>query len=225
MGSPSTATGVIFDCDGTLLDSMGMWHALDDRLAERAGVTFTKADKDHLTASTLEECGVYLHETFGMGSCVADVMDFIHEEMLRFYAHEVTMKPGAQALVHELANAGVPMAVASSTPPALLRVGLERAGLAAAMEVILSVEDVDSSKREPLIYDRARETLGTTRERTWGVEDALYAVRTLNDAGYRTLAVFDSMTAGSPEDLAAEADAFCMSLEEASLGMLLSYQR
>ena len=208
--------GVIFDCDGTLLDSMGMWHSLDDRLAARAGVTFSQADKDRLTASTLPECGVFLHQRFGIGSSPEEVMGFIHDEMLAFYRHEVKPKPGAVTLVNALAKAGVPMAVASSTPPGLLRTGLEVAGLADAMEVILSVEDVGSSKREPVIYDKAREALGTDRASTWGVEDALYAVCTLKDAGYRTLAVFDSMTAGSPEALARVADVFRMSLAEVS---------
>lgn len=215
--SAQGSIGVIFDCDGTLLDSMELWHSLDDRLAARAGVTLTKADRDFLTACTLEECGVYFHEQLGVGASAAEVMDAFNEELLRFYQQEVQPKPGACELVQELANAGVPMAVASSTPPHLLRTGLERAGLAGAMEAILSVEDVNSSKREPVVYDAARAALGTERAETWGVEDALYAVRTLKRAGYRTLAVFDSMTAGTPEELAAEADVFVMSLEDAHL--------
>lgn len=209
--------GIIFDCDGTLLDSMEMWHSLDDRLAARAGVTLTKADRDYLTACTLEECGVYFHETLGIGASSAEVMDSFNEELLRFYENEAVPKPGACELVRALANAGVPMAVASSTPPLLLRTGLERAGLADAMEAIVSVEDVNSSKRDPLVYDTAREALGTTREQTWGVEDALYAVRTLKAAGYRTLAVFDSMTAGTPDELSAEADVYVPTLEAATL--------
>lgn len=209
--------GVIFDCDGTLLDSMDMWHSLDDRLAARAGVTLTKADRDFLTACTLEECGVYFHEQLGIGASSADVMDAFNEELLRFYQHEAAPKPGARELVQELANAGVPMAVASSTPSSLLRIGLEHAGMADAFKAIVSVEDVDSSKREPLVYDTAREALGTSREQTWGVEDALYAVETLKRAGYRTFAVFDSMTAGSPEELSRVADVFRMSLEGVGL--------
>lgn len=194
-----------------------MWHSLDDRMAARAGVTLTQADRDFLTVCTLEECGIYFHKQLGIGASVAEVMDSFHDELLRFYQDEVKPKPGAVELVQALGVAGIPMAVASSTPSDLLRIGLQSAGLANAMEVILSVEDVGSSKREPIVYDTARAALGTERADTWGVEDALYAVRTLNRAGYRALAVFDSMTAGTPEQLAAEADVFVMSLEEATV--------
>ena len=41
--------GVIFDCDGTLLDSMDVWREVEDELARRAGATLTDADKDELT--------------------------------------------------------------------------------------------------------------------------------------------------------------------------------
>ncbi len=213
--------GVIFDCDGTLLDSMGMWHSLDDRLAARAGVELTKADRDFLTAATLEECAVYLHERYAMGQSPQDVLEDFHEELLACYRSEVQPKPGAVRLVQELAEANIPMAVASSTPPELLRLGLETTKLAAAMEAIISVEDVDSSKREPLVYDIARAALGTERAQTWGVEDALYAVHTLTKAGYRTMAVFDSMIAGAPEDLAAAADVYVPSLESATVELFL----
>lgn len=205
---------VIFDCDGTLLDSMHMWHSLDDRLAGSAAVTLTDEDRAYLTAATLLEVGQYMHEKYGMGSSAQDVMDAINQEMHTFYTTAVTPKPGAVQLVRALADAGVPMAVASSTPGVLLREGLAFAGLADAFEVILSVEDVNASKREPRVWDVAREHLGTERADTWGVEDALYAVRTLNAAGYPTLAVYDSDTAGTADALAAEARAFVPSLTD-----------
>lgn len=206
--------GVIFDCDGTLLDSMTMWHSLDDRIAERAGVTFTKADKDFLTAGTLRECADYMHDRYGIGASGADVERMINDETARWYATEAVPRPGALAFVQGLAEAGIPMAVASSTPAANLRCGLETAGLAPYLSAIVSVEDVGVSKREPLVYDVAREALGTPRSRTWGFEDALYAVQTLAGAGFRTVGVYDTDIAGTPEQLAAAADLFIASFTE-----------
>lgn len=212
--------GVIFDCDGTLLDSMYMWHSLDERMVAGANVDLTQEDRDYLTASTLLECGEYLHQKYGLGASGEDVMNAINAEMLSFYQNEVQPKPGALELVSALAKADVPMAVASSTPPELLRTGLERVGLEGAMRAILSVEDVNASKREPHVWDVARESLGTERADTWGIEDALYAVRTLNSAGYKTLAVYDSDTAGLPADLAQEANVFVPSLESVMLELV-----
>ncbi len=206
--------GVIFDCDGTLLDSMPMWHSLDDRIAQRAGVQLTQADRDYFTQATLRECGDYIHDRYGFGASGAAVEQMIAGEIMHWYADEPVMKPGAADFVRGLAEAGVPMAVASSTPAAFLREGLQNAGLAPYMKAIVSVEDVRSSKREPLVYDTARAALGTDRAHTWGIEDAVYALDTLRHAGYRTAGIFDSTIAGSPEQLAAASELFIASFVE-----------
>lgn len=214
--APSThkQLGVIFDCDGTLLDSMGFWHNLDQRLASRAGVALTKDDADYMTAATIAECSAYLHDKFGVGDSAQDVERMIDDEMMSYYENEAEPKLGALDLVRGLYEAGVPMGVASSTPPKLLHVGLERTGFAEYMKAIYSVDDFNSSKREPLVYNKVREVLGTKTEDTWGVEDALYAIRTLNAAGYKTLAIYDSEIAGSPSELESEADKFIMTFAD-----------
>ena len=45
--------GVIFDCDGTLVDSMGAWHEVDRTLAAEAGITLTEADAEAITTLSL----------------------------------------------------------------------------------------------------------------------------------------------------------------------------
>ena len=193
--------GVIFDCDGTLLDSMGMWHSLDDRIAERAGVVFTKADRDIFTSSTLDESADHMHMKYGIGTSGSHVAQMIKDELMGYYESEATTRAGVDDLVRGLHELGIPMAVASSTPSEYLLVGLETVGLAPYFESVVSVEDIRSSKREPLVYDKARESLGTARELTWGVEDAAYALQTLMRAGYRTCGIYDTDIAGTFEQL------------------------
>lgn len=214
MTTSNEQIGVVFDCDGTLLDSMGFWHSLDQRLAARAGVTLTKEDADYMTAATIAECSAYLHDKFGVGTSAEDVERMIDDEMMSFYQNEAKPKPGALEFVQGLYACGIPMGVASSTPPKLLHVGLDRTGFSQYMQAIYSVDDFNSSKREPLVYDKVREVLGTETANTWGVEDALYAIRTLNSAGYNTLAIYDSEIAGSPSQLESEADRFIMSFAD-----------
>lgn len=221
MTATPTNIGIVFDCDGTLLDSMAMWHSLDDRIAERAGVTLTMADRDVLTASTLRECGDYLHGKYGYGKSGADVERIISDEIMGWYASEAVVKPGADTFVRALAEHGIPMAVASSTPAVFLREGLENVGLARYMRAIVSVEDFNTSKREPLVYDAARESLRTDRAHTWGFEDAVYALQTLSRAGYRTAAVYDSDIAGTHEQLTAASDLFIASFTDITVDEFL----
>ena len=69
--------GVVFDCDGTLLDSMGVWHGLQNELAERAGDTLTADDVAALAPMSIPECGAFFHEKFGLGESDHEVVGMI----------------------------------------------------------------------------------------------------------------------------------------------------
>ena len=178
--------GVIFDCDGTLVDSMGAWHEVDRTLAAEAGITLTEADAVAITTMSLPEASAYLHEQCGLGESNEAVLEMIFDRMRAFYANEVEARPGALAFVQALHERGVPMAVASSTPADMLATCVERCGFAPYMKTVVSVDDLQTSKREPAVYDHARSFLGTDRAHTWGFEDAAYALEArLKDIGLR----------------------------------------
>lgn len=208
--------GIIFDCDGTLLDSMNVWHDIDAMLARNAQVEFKKEDQDYFTGATLEECADYAHNKLGIGNSPQHVWDMIHDEMHQYYSKRAELKPGVREFVDGIYAAGIPMSVASSTSADLLKEGLASTGLADKMVAIYSTDDVGKPKRFPDIYNAARDAMGTPTESTWGVEDALYAIRTLKGAGYKTLAIYDSEIAGSASDLEAEADRLIMSFADFS---------
>lgn len=219
----ATSIGVIFDCDGTLIDSMHVWREAEDELARRAGVTLSKADTDEITTLTIPECGAFFHERFGLGETAADVVRMIDEFMLEFYRERAEARPGALSFVQGLAERGVRMSVASSSPQPYLRAGLERCGFAAYLDAVVSVDDVGKSKREPAVYDRAREIMGTPRATTWGVEDSVYAIRTLCAAGYRTLGIYDCDLSGTVEELQGESERFIRSFEELDASTFTSW--
>ncbi len=198
--------GVIFDCDGVLADSMDAWRDLEAHLAQSAGKELTHDDVDKLTTMTIPECGAYIHERFGLGKNDREIIDTICEFMMDFYAHRSTPRPGALEFVQGLAECGIPMAVASSTPQALLEAAMDHMGFDDYVCAVISVDLVGASKRDPDVYDRAREVLGTVREQTWGFEDSIYAIRTLNRAGYRTYAIYDCDKSGTYDVLSREAD-------------------
>ncbi len=218
----SASVGVIFDCDGTLIDSMAAWRELEADLAERANAKLTKADRDKLNTMTIPECGEYFHAQFGLAESGAAVEDIIHAFMENYYRTKAHARPGAMRFIEELAAKGVSMSVASSTPKPLLEAGLAHIGAAPYLKAIVSVDDVGRSKRNPDVYDRAREIMGTPLSTTWGVEDSLYAIHTLKNAGYHTLAVYDCDISGTYDDLKRDADYCVRSFEELSAETLFA---
>ena len=122
--------------------------------------------------------------------------------MMEFYAERAEERPGALAFVEQLAERGVRMSVASSSPKAYLEAGLARCGFARHLDAIVSVDEAGASKREPAVWDLARTIMGNAARDHVGMEDSVYAVRTLRAAGYRTLGIYDCDVSGTHEGAA-----------------------
>lgn len=197
--------GVIFDCDGTLLDTMDMWHEIEADLARASGIEPSNELAAELAPLTLPEVAAFFHERHGLGSSNDDVLGMLTESAIEGYGTIAVARPGALATVEALAAAGVRMSVASSSSQAMLRAGLSHAGFLPYLDAVFSVDDVGESKRSPKVYDAAREAMGTATAKTWGAEDAIYAVRTLNAAGYRTIGIYDTDPSGTWDELLSEA--------------------
>ena len=196
--------GIVFDCDGTLLDSLGMWGELNQELSRRAGCEFSEDERDAIVTFTIPEMGAFMHERFGLGESAEDVVCMMNDFLLDYYRTQVRERPGALAFVRALHERGVAMSVASSSPQAYLQAGLAHAGFTPYLTAVVSVDDVGASKREPVVYDHARSLMGTPLESTWVFEDAAYALRTVRAAGYHAVGIYggESDTAEALESLA-----------------------
>lgn len=206
--------GVIFDCDGTLIDSMDVWRNLEGELGHRAGVELTAEDRQTLCTLNIPESAQYFHQRYGLGASSEQVVGMMDEIMLEWYSKHAVARPGALEFIDGLAQRGVVMSVASSSPKPYLQAGLACAGIVPYLAAIVSVEDVNSNKRNPKVYDHTRDLMGTSTLLTWGFEDAVYAIRTLSHAGYGTVGVYDHDLSGTWDQLSSEADLAVRSFED-----------
>ena len=95
---------VIFDCDGTLLDSMPAWHALQERFAQKAGIALNPMQLVRLNANTLPETAAFFHRECGLGSSVEEVLDDAHQILLSEYRDNVLARSGAVELARRLSG-------------------------------------------------------------------------------------------------------------------------
>lgn len=209
-----TMTGAIFDCDGTLLDSLNAWRGLENLLSETVRTQATAEERAKFATFTIPEVAQYFHEVYGLGASAADVIRMIDDYMMDYYAHRAKALPGVLPFLEACSSADVKMCVASSSAQKYLQAGLKCAGIDQYFLHVFSVDDVDASKREPLIFFKAQEVLGTDRATTWGIDDSAYALVTLRDAGFPTIGIYNKAFGVKRESIAPVCDVVVAQLDE-----------
>ena len=178
--------GAIFDLDGVLLDSMGIWEDLGARYLQRLHITPEPGLNEVLFPMSMEQGAVYLKAHYPLQQSEAEICGGIARMLKDYYAQEVPAKPGAAALLAFLAERGISMAAATSSP---------RAHVTAALE-------------------RLAEALGTAPAETLVFEDSLYALKTAKTAGFRTVGVLDAHGETDQAGLKEAAEVYLTSLTE-----------
>ena len=213
--------GVIFDIDGTLIDSMEAWNKVSLRYLESIGLTADEELGNRLFALTIGDAADYIIENFGLNEKREEVVSGMNGIMMNFYKTEAKLKDGAFELLELLEADGIPMVIGTSTDRALVETALERLGIAKFFRRIFPCTEIGKSKAEPDLFLAAMKELNTQPEDTWLFEDGLYSLKTGNALGIKTVGVYDKTSAADQEDLERLADIY--SPEGESLEML--YER
>ena len=212
-------SGAIFDCDGTLLDSMYMWDGLFIRLLESYGIEHTPEFLAQLEAMTLPDTSNMLHERYGAGASAQEIIDRVHAFALHEYDTNIKEMPGARAFVESLAAEGIPMIVASSTTSSVVRHAMDHFGMGGYFnDVICTAEVRDGRDKDfPDVYLEALSRLGTPLEETWVFEDAPFAVRASRRAGFHVAGIHNDHDGRDPEFIRAWSDIYSENYESISL--------
>ena len=182
----------VFDLDGVLLDSMGIWNDLGARYLRSLGVTPEEGLNEILFSMSMEQGAEYLHTHYALPQSAAEVGAGIADMLRDFYFYEVPAKDGAAALLAALTARGVKLAAATSSPREHVTRALERLGLLGYFTRLFTTAEVGVSKHEPTIYLLAAEALHAAPAETLVFEDSLYALKTAKAAGFYTIGVYDA---------------------------------
>lgn len=190
-GAPAPPAGpaaVIFDLDGVLLDSERVWEEVRRGYVSRHGGHWQPDSQQRLMGMSTSEWAAYLSHDLGVKRPPETVAAEVIEEMGRRYAEHLPLLPGAVAAVRRLAGRW-PLGLASSSPPRLIELALDRAGIADAFQVVISTEQVPRGKPAPDVYLEAAARLGVPPAACVAVEDSSNGVRSAAAAGMAVIAV------------------------------------
>lgn len=183
--------GIIFDVDGTLLDSMQIWSELGKRYLASVGISAQPGLAKILFPMTLEESSDYLKSAYNLPYSVekitADTIGILHD----FYEKEAQPKNGAVDFIKAMYQKGIKLSIATAGDSKILTRLLNRLGLAQCFSAILTCTELSTSKREPAIYLKAAKLMGTLPCETVVFEDVLHALTAASNAGFVTVGISD----------------------------------
>ena len=206
--------GAIFDVDGVLLDSMGIWDDLGARYLRSLDKIPEEGLNKILFSMSMEQGAEYLNEHYGLNKSVKETVEGIGRMLEDYYFYEVLLKPGAKEILEFLKSKSIKMAAATSSPRTHIEKALSRNGLLGYIDKIYTTGEVGVSKHSPDIYNLAADFLKTKSEETLVFEDSLYALKTAKEAGFVTVGVFDEKGESNQAELENQADLYLKKLDD-----------
>lgn len=208
------AAGIIFDLDGTILDSMGIWSEIGSNYIRSLGLEPREALREDTRELSLNQASEYLKNSYSLIDSTDAIMDSINEMISEYYYNHLQPKEGARELLDYLKDKDLPLCVASATATHLVEAALKRIDMLDYFESIHSCVELGKGKDEPDIFFKAQESLGSQIKDTWVFEDALYAAKTAKAAGFTVVGVHDLSAQHHQEELKAISDYYIESLTE-----------
>lgn len=185
--------GMIFDMDGTLLDSMGMWRSLDAEFLRSHGIEPPPDISDIVKTMTVEEGSAYYAERFGLGITPQQVSEEIEAMAAAAYRERLPLKPFAREFLLSARKRGIPCAVASATFSRLLSAAIDRLGIRDEFVCVLTPEEGYAGKDTPALYLAAAERIGAAPSEIIVFEDAFHAAETAKKAGFYVIGIRDAL--------------------------------
>ena len=182
---------VIFDMDGTLIDSTGIWHEIDKEFFAKRGMELPKDYAQHIVHLGLTQAAVYTKETYHLKESIQEIMQEWHDMSIDMYKYHVPLKEGALELLKLFKKNGVKMAIATANDEPLYRPCIDRLGIGKYFDEIADVNTAKEGKQSAKIYLDLAKKLASEPQNTLVLEDMPTCVKTAFKSGFLTVAVYD----------------------------------
>lgn len=183
--------GAIFDLDGTLIDSMKIWHDVSLIYMRLNGIEPPEDFQKKFLKLSIVQAATLFNENYFPNIPVEEIIKQINALVEDFYFNEALPKKGVKDVLQYFKENNVKMCIATATDRYLVEKCLERNNLLEYFSEIFTCTEVGSGKDTPVIYTKALKQLNTPKENTYIFEDAFYAIRTAKAAEFNVIAIED----------------------------------
>ncbi len=185
---PPRFSAAIFDFDGTLSDTSGIWRQVDEAFLNSRGLPYEEDYPQVMNALGFAAGAAYTIRRFGLTETVDEICDEWNRLGRALYESQASLRPGAARYLRELRSEGIPVGLATTNAPEVL-LSMRRVRLHDLFDVVVTNREVMVPKSEPDIYLECATRLGAAPAQTIVFEDIVPGTRAARGAGFLTCGV------------------------------------
>ena len=205
---------VIFDVDGTLIDSTGLWHEIDKLFFAKRGMDLPKDYAQKIVHLGLRKAAELTKELYGIKETPDEIILEWRQMALEMYHNDVELKPGARMLLDILKSNGLKLSIATANDAELYMPCIMRLGIGEYFDFVADVNSSKEGKNSSKIYLELTEKMASKPENTLVLEDMPTCIKTVYDAGFVTVAVYDKASEKFDEDKKKNSHLFVNNFQE-----------
>lgn len=183
---------VIFDLDGTLVDSMWIWTKIDIEYLGRFGISCPEDLQSAIEGMSFSETAAYFKKRFAIPDSIEKIKADWNEMTREKYKNEVPLKPGAADFLKKCRSRGMRLGIATSNSTELVSEAAQSLGVRDYFDVIMTACEVSRGKPAPDIYLAVAERLSVSPARCLVFEDIAPGIQAGLAAGMKVCAVEDA---------------------------------
>lgn len=210
----------IFDLDGTIIDSMGMWKDISIESMNNRNITIDDDIIKVLEVMTFNESAKFLVSRFNLNEPPQALVDDWSNMAYKYYSNKFKLKSGVMEYLNYLKNNKIKLAVATSCMRNLCMAVLENNNAIHYFDEIVLSTEIGSNKSKPDIYLHTAKKLDVPPNECMVYEDILIAIKSARRAGMTVTAVYDKYAEHELQEIKKNAHFFINSFDELLLNTM-----
>ena len=182
---------IIFDLDGTLVDSMKYWRSVSRDFMKTKGIDIEDEVQHKMTTMNLDASLKYLKDYYNLEESFEELMRDFSRTVEDFYRNKVETKEGCLEILEYFKDQGMKVVIGTSTAAHFANIVIEKYGIDKFIDGLYTADSVGHLKAEEKFYTSIAEELGERPEDVFLVDDSYLALRTGKIAGLKTIGIYD----------------------------------
>lgn len=182
---------IIFDLDGTLVDSMGYWRRVSRDFMKTKGIDIEDEVQHKMTTMSLVTSLKYLKEYYKLEESFDELYEGFSKTVIDFYSNKVELKDNALEILKYFKDKKKKIVIGTSTAKHFAEIVIKKYGIDKYIEGLYTADSVGHIKGEEKFFTTIADALGEKKEDIYLIDDSYLALRTAKRAGLETVGMYD----------------------------------